>query len=76
SHNAVVTISIPAIKKAGVGFTNTMALHANTTIPLSIDLTNARVDLTKNGTTQNKIEIFYTTTITKANNNSSGSITY
>lgn len=76
SHNATVVITIPAIKKLGVSISNTINLNANATNQLNIDLSNARIDLSKSGTTKNKIEIIYTTTIIKANNNSVGSIIY
>ncbi|MBS1626551.1 MAG: hypothetical protein JSR09_01780 [Bacteroidetes bacterium] len=76
SHKATVVIAIPAIKKSGISISNTINLNANATTQLNIDLSNAKIDLTKNGTTENKIEIIYTTTITKENNNSTGNIVY
>ena len=69
-HNAVITLTIPALKNNGVSFTKTYNLNYGSTIPVTASsvesLDGFTMDLTNGGVSNNTLEFKYSVTMTKS----------
>ena len=68
-QSSVITITMPTAKKAGIAFTQTIAVQASTGSSVSVvqtfDLAGYNFDMTNGGTTTNKFNINYSVKVTK-----------
>lgn len=71
-HGGTLVVDIPAAKKNGVSFSGSIPLSSNGSGTTNFDLSGYTFDMTLNGTTHNKFQIFYTVTFNNSGNPTPG----
>lgn len=66
NSSGTIVVTIPAAKKNGVPFTQTLNISPNATVVGSANLAGYNFDMTRNGTTTNRFDIVYQVTLNSA----------